>query len=90
MFVVIRIIQTLFSLYSICLIARTFLEMVIGPYHSVVVFLRAITEPVLAPLRRILPIVQIGGMGLDLAPLVALILLWILERIVVSLLYSLV
>lgn len=90
MFVVIRIIQTLFSLYSICLIARTFLEMVIGPYHSVVVFLRAITEPVLAPLRRILPVVQIGGMGLDLAPLVALILLWILERIVVSLLYSLV
>jgi YggT family protein len=32
--------------------------------------LYAITEPVLGPLRRILPPVGIGGMGLDLSPMI--------------------
>jgi uncharacterized protein YggT (Ycf19 family) len=63
---VIRVIQGLFSLYSICIIGRVFLEMLLGPYHGVVAFLRAITEPVLAPIRRWLPMVQTGGMGWDL------------------------
>jgi YggT family protein len=30
----------------------------------------ALTEPVLAPLRRILPPVRMGGMAMDLSPLV--------------------
>jgi len=73
----IRLIQWLFSLYSICIIGRVFL----GPYHSVVVFLRAITEPVLAPIRRWLPMLQTGGMGWDLSPMIALLLLWVVERV---------
>ena len=40
--------------------------------------LRALTEPVLAPIRRVLPPVSIGGAGLDLSPLVLLFLLNIL------------
>ena len=56
---VIRLIQWLFNLYSICIIGRVFLEMLLGPYHSVVVFLRAITEPLLAPIRRWLPRLRI-------------------------------
>ncbi len=77
----IRLIQWLFSLYSICIIGRVFLEMLLGPYHSVVVFLRAITEPVLAPIRRWLPMLQTGGMGWDLSPMIALLLLWVVERV---------
>ena len=37
---------------------------------SVYGFLHAVTEPVLAPLRRIIPPVGMGGMGLDLSPLI--------------------
>jgi YggT family protein len=33
-------------------------------------FLYSITEPVLGPIRRVLPPVGMGGMGLDLSPLV--------------------
>lgn len=33
-------------------------------------FLYAITEPVLGPLRRALPPMAMGGMGLDLSPII--------------------
>lgn len=33
-------------------------------------FLYSITEPVLGPIRRVIPPMGMGGMGLDLSPLV--------------------
>ena len=33
----------------------------------------AVTEPVLGPLRRAIPPVRMGGMGLDLSPLIVLV-----------------
>lgn len=47
-------------------------------------FLRMVTEPVLGPLRRALPPVRLGGMALDLSPLVALIGIQILHGIICS------
>ena len=47
-------------------------------------FLRMVTEPVLGPLRRALPPLRLGGMGLDLSPLVALIGIQILHGIICS------
>jgi YggT family protein len=40
---------------------------------SVVRILYSLTEPVLGPLRAILPPVRMGGMALDLSPLVLLL-----------------
>lgn len=37
---------------------------------SIYGFLYAITEPVLGPIRRVIPPLGMGGMGLDLSPLV--------------------
>lgn len=34
-----------------------------------------VTEPVLAPVRRVLPPFGVGGVGLDLSPLIILLLL---------------
>ena len=89
MAVVVRLIHTLFSLYSIALIGRTFMEMLLGPYHAVVVFLRQITEPLLAPIRRYVRPVQSGGMAWDLSPMVLLLLMWVVEQVLVRILYSL-
>ncbi len=47
---------------------------------SVYSFLYAITEPVLAPIRRIIPPTGMGGMGLDWSPLIVTIGLILLER----------
>jgi uncharacterized protein YggT (Ycf19 family) len=85
----INLIHTLTTLYSFALIGRIFLEMILGPYHRVVFFLRRITEPALAPIRRLLPTIQAGGMGWDLAPMVALLLLWVLEQFLTRLLLAL-
>ncbi len=82
----IYVIHLLFTLYSLAIIGRVFLEMVVGPRGSVIVFLRAITEPLLAPIRRHLPVVRSGGVAWDLSPVVALLLLWVAERILIRLL----
>ncbi len=37
-----------------------------------------LTEPVFSPIRKLLPPVQLGGMGLDLSPLIVLVLVQIL------------
>jgi YggT family protein len=41
----------------------------IAPVNS---FLFAITEPVLGPVRRAIPPIRLGAMGLDLSPIIVL------------------
>ena len=41
----------------------------------------ALTEPVLAPLRAVLPPVQMGGMGLDLSPMIVFFVIILLLQI---------
>ncbi len=38
----------------------------------------AITEPVLAPLRAVLPPMRMGGMGLDLSPMIVMLIIIVL------------
>jgi YggT family protein len=45
------------------------------PFWRLLRLIDRLTEPVLAPVRRALPPVRVGGMGLDLSILVVLILL---------------
>ena len=84
--ILVNLIHTLVSLYSLALVGRVFLEMVLGPYHRIVLFLRRITEPLLAPIRRYIPPVQSGGMAWDLSPMVAIILLWVIEQVLTRIL----
>ena len=39
----------------------------------------ALTEPVLGPLRRVVPPVGFGGMGLDLSPIIVLFAIQIIQ-----------
>ncbi|ACZ42269.1 protein of unknown function YGGT [Thermobaculum terrenum ATCC BAA-798] len=43
-------------------------------------FLYDVTEPILRPIRNFMP----GGVMIDFSPLVALIILWIIERLFYS------
>jgi YggT family protein len=85
----INVIDTLLSLYSLAIVLQGFLRMLVDPYHPVVKFVRQITEPVLAPIRRVVPPVQVGGGYVDLSPMVALLLLWVFERILIAVLLGL-
>lgn len=73
----------LFTILSLAIIARALVSWFpIDPYHPAVIFLDQITEPFIAPLRRFVP--TIGMM--DITPIVALILIRVLQAIVNSLL----
>ena len=64
----------LIQAYIIVLFARIILSWFpIAPdsgMSSVYGFLYSITEPVLGPIRRIIPPLGVGGMGLDLSPMI--------------------
>ncbi len=76
----------LFDLYIIVLLARVLLSWVqIDPQNPLVNLIHQLTEPLLAPIRRLLP--QTGGM--DFSPMVAFMVVLIAEQIVLSLLRSL-
>ncbi|HOT91890.1 MAG TPA: YggT family protein [Anaerolineae bacterium] len=81
--ILVFILQLAFELYSMALLTRVLFEWIHIPYSSRVMrFLWDITEPVLAPLRRVLP----PFAGLDFSPLIAFFLLSLLERLVFTML----
>jgi YggT family protein len=41
-----------------------------------------VTEPVLGPIRRLLPPARIGGMGLDLSPIIVFLAITVLKLLV--------
>ena len=65
------------QLYVILIIGRILLSWFPispgSPLESVDTVLRMLTEPILGPLRRALPPVRLGGMGLDLSPMIVLL-----------------
>ena len=58
----------------------------VDPFHPVRSALDAIVEPMLAPIRKIIP--PIGG-TFDLSPIILLILISVLETVLINLLVSL-
>ncbi|HEY2813343.1 MAG TPA: YggT family protein [Acidimicrobiales bacterium] len=40
-------------------------------------FLRMLTEPVLGPMRRAIPSLRVGGMALDLSPMILLFVIYL-------------
>ena len=63
------ILVQLLDLYSLAVFAAVIVSWIqLPPHHPIVSILRAVTEPLLAPIRRVLP--DMGG--LDLSPLVLL------------------
>ncbi len=73
-----QIVNAALYLYSLIIIARAFMSfMNPDPFNPIIRFIYRITEPVLAPIRRF----AIVGMW-DLSPVVALILLRILQAVV--------
>jgi YggT family protein len=51
-----------------------------GPVRSVVSIVYTLTEPVLRPLRNLLPPIRMGAVGFDLSPIIVFVALGILQR----------
>ncbi|MCD6520917.1 MAG: YggT family protein [Anaerolineae bacterium] len=68
---------------NIAILIRVFLTWIpISRDNPVVSFIYEITEPILGPIRRVLP--PVGG--LDFSPLVALVLIEVAERVLLTIL----
>lgn len=50
-----------------------------GALDTIRMALFRVTEPVLAPIRNLLPPVRLGGMGLDLSPLIVFLIIQVLS-----------
>jgi len=75
------LIVTIGRVYMFVLLARVLISFVqINPYHPAVQFLYQITEPVLQPIRQILP----PAGGLDFSPFVAMLLVQLLTSVIAS------
>ena len=81
MSLLIYFVDIIFTLLNLAILARVLLSWVrVSPYHPAVELLYRITEPILAPLRRVIP--SIGMM--DISPIIALLLLQIIQEILVA------
>jgi YggT family protein len=51
------------------------------PYNPIVTFLYRATEPVLAPVRRLIPM---RGLGIDIAPVIVILVIYFLQMFLIK------
>jgi len=82
-----EVISLILNFYMWVIIIRALISWVNpDPYSPIVQFLYKITEPVLHPVRRLMPVYN---MGIDLSPLIVILILIFLRSFLVSSLYQL-
>jgi YggT family protein len=83
--IIAKIISTLANLIILLVIIDSIISFFLSPYHPVRSALDRVLYPLLAPIRRIVPLV---GM-FDLSPLILIILVEILSYALISFIYAL-
>jgi YggT family protein len=77
-----RVFCDLLLLYNFILFIRVlsswFPRPMSGPLRTVWNVLHALTDPVLRPLRGLIPPVRAGAMGMDLSPMLAFVIILVL------------
>ena len=83
-FSVAQIVYVAFQVYSWLIFTRVLLSWFpVNPYNPIIKFIYEITEPLLAPMRRIMP--PSPAMPIDFSPILAIVGLQFVERFVLML-----
>ena len=78
-----QLVNIIFNALQLLILARVVVSWIRpNPYHPIVRFIHDVTEPVMEPVRRLLP----QTAGLDFSPIIVLLGLSLLQRVVLSLL----
>ncbi len=85
-----RIISVLLTIYWLVLLGRIVLDLIIGLTGGrglsgmaiIYGILYDLTEPILRPIRRLLPPLRVGAVALDLSPIIVFVLIGLLGRVV--------
>ena len=80
--ILINIIQTLSTVLLLAVLASVLLSYFLPPYNNVRVFLDSVVNPLLVPIRRVVPPL---GM-IDFSPIVLIILIQVIEWVLISVL----
>lgn len=83
--VLIALVQAIGSILFIIVIVSVVLSYFMSPYHPIRSSLDRIVEPMLMPIRRVIPPL---GM-IDFSPLILIILIQVIETLLISILASL-
>jgi YggT family protein len=79
-------VYALYLVYLICIIAYIITSWIPLPYNiwlnRIQRFLYDIVDPYLRLFRRVIPQLNLGGLGLDLSPIIAIIVLTIVYRLI--------
>lgn len=79
------VIQTLFGLYILAVMLRFLFQLLRAPFHNPISqFIVTVTNPPLKPLRRVIP----GMMGIDMASVLLMLVLQMIEIVLISALYG--
>jgi YggT family protein len=77
-----QVIDIALTIYMWIIIIRALISWVSpNPYNPIVRFLYRATEPVLRPVRRIIPL---GGIGIDFSPVIVILVIYFLKLFVVQ------
>ncbi|MEL7567787.1 MAG: YggT family protein [Dehalobacterium sp.] len=77
------VIRTAFEVLNWLIIIRVLLSWIRhDPYHPIIKFIYEITEPILKPFRRLIPMRP--GMPIDWSPFIAILVLQFVERILLG------
>lgn len=80
------LVRMAFEVLNWLIIARVLLSWIRhDPRSPIIRFVYDITEPILSPFRRMMPVR--AGMGIDWSPILAILVLQFVERAVLSLLF---
>ena len=81
-------VEALYLVYLICIIAYIIASWIPLPYNTTLNriqrFLYDVVDPYLRLFRRFIPQLNLGGLGLDLSPIIAIITLTIVYRLIDS------
>ena len=85
-YIVFRVIDTIFTLLYVFKLIRVVLSFISVPINGVtrpvLNFIYDVTEPIMKLVRNIIPPITVGGVGLDLSPIIAIFLLRIVNSII--------
>ncbi len=80
------LIDTVFRIYELIVVVRVLFSWIrVDEYHPVVQWIYRLTEPLLEPIRRILPT---GRTGIDFSPLLLLLALSVVQQMLKKIFFS--
>ncbi len=80
-----QLLYNLLSIYEVVLIVRIVFSWIRpDPHHPVIQWVYKLTDPVLEPIRKLLPMT---GMGIDFSPIIVFVLIRLIKQFLLGSMY---